>query len=226
MPSCSLVSTLHDPGADRVRANGLGTHLLSGLPGGAGPSRLPSSGHHTWVASPRPRQLHAGSRPGGGEKAARRLPAAASTRKQEGLGQFAVTGRHLARGNRRQCTMTPPPPTANARPPGSRGSTSGSAPGERTPPGRWGCAGTTGPRALVLRTLDNEVGWRAPGPQRVLLLAAAAARGGLTNHGGLRPSAAHLGQLRPPAAALRLRKPTRPAFPARDFCVIKGHRGR
>ena len=51
---------------------------------------------------------------------------------------------------------------------------------------------------------------RAREPLRVLLLAAAAATlGGLATHRGLRPTAAHPGQLRPPATALRLRTPLR-----------------
>lgn len=83
--------------------------------------------------------------------------------------------------------------------------------------------GSTTAIALPLRTLDNEMRWRARGPQRILLLVAAA-RGGLTTHRGLRPSATHRDLLRPPASALRLRRPALPAFRARVWGVIKGRR--
>lgn len=48
-----------------------------------------------------------------------------------------------------------------------------------------------------LRTLDNEVR-RTRSPQRVPLLAASAALGGLARYRGLCASATHPGQLRPP----------------------------
>lgn len=55
-----------------------------------------------------------------------------------------------------------------------------------------------GPRP-PLRTLDNEVR-RTRSPQRIPLLAAAAALGGLARYRGLCPSATHPDQFRPPAA--------------------------
>lgn len=65
----------------------------------------------------------------------------ASTRKQEGLGRFAVAGRHQARRKGAHPGQGPHPSLPQTR--GRRGSTCGSAPGQREPPGRWGCAGTT-----------------------------------------------------------------------------------
>lgn len=146
------------------KANNQGTHLLTALPGNASPSQLPSSGHHAWVVSPRPTRRCAGPRVGEVGGAGRTVPGAASKRKQ-GAGWFAVTGKHPARGNRWTGVEAPrphhPAPATNARASGSRGSTWSSGPDQGARLGGEAALGSTG----EIRTLDNEVRWRACGPQ-------------------------------------------------------------